>query len=428
VSHQRRLLAIAALLLLGLGLEPARAACLRPSDGVDVAIGVREAPPFIMADPIRGQRGLTFDLWESIARELGEAGLIGPTAYVECPLGDQLDALASGELDLVISPLTITAERLERLDFTHQYLSSGLTVAQRSSSAIDFGYAAGILRETVTHEGVPRAILIFLVANLVLAAVIARGLRRSADFGIVAGEALPLRLCRYAIETVVRTIGLKGIGDGGRPTPVRIVEIFMGVIGTVLSATIFGVLTTALVGSIGGSREVALAELPAQRVATLKDSTAQSFLEQLAADEAAKGLVRAATAGFDPRLDPVVQAPRSATPAAGICVDAATADAGTRCVAAGSWQEAMRLLAAGEVQLVLGDWAQLTYLARQPELAEAVSVQSSTFRLEPYGWGVSPHRPELRAAVDRALMRRVRSTEWRFVVQEYMGSGSISPD
>ena len=132
MSHQRRLLAIAALLFLGLGVDPADAACLRPGDGVDVAIGVREAPPFIMADPIRGQRGLTFDLWESIERELGEAGLIGRTAFVECPLGDQLDALASGDLDLVISPLTITAERLERLDFTHQYLSSGLTVAQRS--------------------------------------------------------------------------------------------------------------------------------------------------------------------------------------------------------------------------------------------------------------------------------------------------------
>ena len=68
----------------------------------------------------------------------------------------------------------------------------------------------------------------------------------------------------------------------------------MGVVGTVLSATIFGVLTTALVGSIGGSREIALADLPRHRVATLKDSTAQSFLEQFAADEAAKGSVRAA--------------------------------------------------------------------------------------------------------------------------------------
>ena len=35
----------------------------------------------------------------------------------------------------------------------------------------------------------------------------------------------------------------------------------MGVVGTVLSAVVFGVLTTALVGSIGGSREIGLADL-----------------------------------------------------------------------------------------------------------------------------------------------------------------------
>jgi hypothetical protein len=34
----------------------------------------------------------------------------------------------------------------------------------------------------------------------------------------------------------------------------------------------------------------------------------------------------------------------------------------------------------------------------------------------------------LRAAVDRALMRRLRSPEWRSLVQEYMGTGSISPE
>ena len=89
---------------------------------------------------------MTFDLWASIEREVRAAGLIGRTELVDCALGAQLEALASGRLDLVISPLTITAERLERFDFTHQYLSSGLTVAQRSDGAIDFGYAAQILR------------------------------------------------------------------------------------------------------------------------------------------------------------------------------------------------------------------------------------------------------------------------------------------
>ncbi len=390
----------------------AGAACLRPGPDVDVAVGIRTAPPFVTTDPVRGRRGLTFDLWESIAEELAETRRIGCTAFVDCPLGEQLDALARGDLDLVISPLTITAERLERLDFTYQYLSSGLTVAQRASNAIDFRYATGILRETVTHRGVPTAILAFLLANMVLAAFIARGL------SVSPGEPLPIRLYRYVIETIVRTIGLKGIGDGGRSTPGRILEVFMAVVGTALSATIFGVLTTALVGSIGASREITLQDLGTHRVATLKDSTAEAFLGQIRRD----------TAAPDPRLEPVSQRRGAPAPAAPVCVAPDEADAETACVAAGSWDEAMRLLVDGNVELVLGDWAQLTYLARQPDFAGRVAVQSSTFRLEPYGWGVSPRRPDLRAEVDRALMRRVRSTEWRFVVQEYMGSGSILPE
>ena len=115
--------------------EGARAACQRSAAGVDVAIGLREAPPFVTEDPIRGRRGLNFELWSSIERELQASGRIGSTEFVDCPLGDQLKALASGDLDLVISPLTITAERMDRFDFTHQYLSSGITVSRRMPAA-----------------------------------------------------------------------------------------------------------------------------------------------------------------------------------------------------------------------------------------------------------------------------------------------------
>ena len=240
---------------------PAGAACFPHDPTVDVAVGIRAAPPFVVADPIRGRRGLTFDLWASIERELRAEGLIGRTELVDCPLGAQLEALASGRLDLVVSPLTITAERLERFDFTHQYLSSGLTVAQRSDGAIDFGYAAQILRKTVAREGVPRAILIFLVANLLLAAVISRELRRSEVFADVAREPLPLRLCRYGLETIVRTVGLQGLGDGARSTAARAVEVFIAVVGTLLSATVFGLLTTALVGSMTSTHAVTLHDL-----------------------------------------------------------------------------------------------------------------------------------------------------------------------
>ena len=88
----------------------------------------------------------------------------------------------------------------------------------------------------------------------------------------------------------------------------------------------------------------------------------------------------------------------------------------------------MEKLANGEVDAVLGDWAQLSYLARLPAYSGRIEVQSEVYRNEPYGWGVNPQRPELRDAINRALLQRLRSPEWRYLVQEYMGTGSIAPD
>ncbi|MFO1141867.1 MAG: transporter substrate-binding domain-containing protein [Amaricoccus sp.] len=415
-----------ALLVAVLAIAGSRAAadCARPA-AVDVAVGIRQAPPFITEDPIRGRRGLTFDLWSSIERELQAEGKIGETAFVACPLGEQLRALAAGTLDVVISPLTITAERMDRFDFTHQYLSSGITVARRSAGSIDFRYAAGTLGTTLGQRGVPAAIGLFLAANLVLAMALRWALRREA--ALHAAETVPRVLVGLAVESVVRTVGLKGMGDA-RSAGLRALEILMAVVGAVLSATVFGVLTTALVGSIGGSRDVAPADLPAMRVATLVDSTSQAMLEELMRDAAVPAPPAPAMPADDHRLERVSQGRRPITVMDPACVPRASADPGTRCLTTSAWGEAMAMLATGKVDAVLGDWAQLSYLARLPEYSGAVSVQAATYRLEPYGWGVSARRPELRAAIDRALMQRLRSPAWRGLVQEYLGAGSISPE
>jgi ABC-type amino acid transport substrate-binding protein len=403
MRHRATILLLAA--LAAAPAAPAAASCERPA-GVDVAVGLREAPPFIASEPIRGRRGLSFDLWQSIERQLRAEGLIARTAFVECPLGDQLRALAAGDLDLVISPLTITAERMRRFDFSPQYLSSGITVARRDAGGIDFGYAAAILRDTLGRRGVPAAILVFLSANLILAALLVRALRERDGLGVPPAGPPLRRVGRMSVETVLRTIGLKGIGDGAPSAGVHAAEIAMAVVGAALSATVFGVLTTALVGSVGGQRPLAPADLAGLRVATLVDSTSEAFLE---------AILRPAGPAAG-RVEPVSLAPGPCAAGAG------------GCVATPTWSEAMALLAAGEVDVVLGDWAQLSYLARQPQHSGQVAVQAAAFQLEPYGWGISRARPELRAAIDRALADRLRSPGWRQLVQEYMGDGSISPE
>lgn len=96
-----------------------QASCKKPGEYVDVAVGIRHAPPFITHDEIRGRSGLGIVLWRSIQNQLQRDNVIGKTQYIECSLHDQLEALQKGELDVVISPLTVTADRLADFEFTH---------------------------------------------------------------------------------------------------------------------------------------------------------------------------------------------------------------------------------------------------------------------------------------------------------------------
>jgi hypothetical protein len=107
------------------------------------------------------------------------------------------------------------------------------------------------------------------------------------------------------------------------------------------------------------------------------------------------------------------------------CQRPGTANSESRCLQASSWFEAMRMLDRGEVDAVVGDWAQLSYLARLPVFDERIHVQSAAFKSEPYGWGVNPQRPELLYAINRELIERIRNPQWRYFVQEYLGTGSI---
>ncbi|NLC35429.1 MAG: transporter substrate-binding domain-containing protein [Alcaligenaceae bacterium] len=417
------------------------AACPVPADDTDVAVGIRLAPPFITQDSIRGRQGFALELWQSIAHDLQQKGVIGKTEMIECSLHEQMEALASGDLDVVISPLTITAERMALFDFSHQYMGSGITLAQQSSNVIDFGYAARIVFNTVTQPGVPRAILVFMVLNLVLAGLVSRVLKAHKDFEVIDREPRVMRWFRAGIETIIRTTGLQSTSSDFRSTVAKLLDVVMAIIGTLLSAIIFGVLTAALIGSIGVRHDVPLGQLPQLRIATLSNSTSQAFLEQFSRGQLNEGddLV---FAGPENKNGVVIgrrwismTAAGNARPVAGstvaedrvgiTCQPAELADKQSRCITTSSWFEAMQMLAAGEVDAVLGDWAQLSYLARLPIFGSGLFVQSSAFRNEPYGWGINQERPDLRDAINQALLDRIRNPQWRFMVQEYMGSGSI---
>ena len=222
-----------------------------------------------------------------------------------------------------------------------------------------------------------------------------------------------MRVGRYAVESMVRTIGLQGHRrrgplDGGAHAR----DLHGGGRDRALGDDLRGADHGA-----GRARSAAAARGGAARPAGAPGGDAGRFdLAGVArgaccATTPAGGCptARARRAGADRRC-------RRAAGAGGpACVPGASAaDATARCVATATW-------AGGDERCwPPARWMRCSATGRSSptwrgcrSIAGRITVQGAAFRLEPYGWGVSPRRPDLRAAVDRALMQRLRSPEWR---------------
>lgn len=86
-------------------------------------VGVFLEPPFVMktAD---GFGGFAFDLWSKIATTLGWSCNYQQISTIP----ELLDKLNKGDLDVGVTDLSITSERLRLVDFTQPYLDAGLQV------------------------------------------------------------------------------------------------------------------------------------------------------------------------------------------------------------------------------------------------------------------------------------------------------------
>lgn len=89
-----------------------------------INIGIKDSPPFIFRDHSGRWAGISKQLWEQIAQDIGVQ-----FEYRELTLSQILDSLEAGAVDLSINPLTVTSERIQRIDFTQPYYTSNSAVA-----------------------------------------------------------------------------------------------------------------------------------------------------------------------------------------------------------------------------------------------------------------------------------------------------------
>lgn len=129
ISRRRCLLLAATsapLVLLGCGKPPAAGAGGRLRVGMELTY-----PPFEMQDKMGNPDGVGVRLAEALAKDLGR-----PLEIVPMDFSGLIQALKTGNVDIVISSMTATDERRRSIDFSEPYAFTGLALLVRKDSDI----------------------------------------------------------------------------------------------------------------------------------------------------------------------------------------------------------------------------------------------------------------------------------------------------
>lgn len=119
--------------------SPAEAA--EPADPPPLRVVTKHSPPFAFEGAGGVWQGLSVDLWRRIAEDLG--------AEFELEVADTPDAIISGvgrgEWDVGVGALSVTAERIQRVEFTHPFYSTGLGIMTHGEAVGGFSGWVGAL-------------------------------------------------------------------------------------------------------------------------------------------------------------------------------------------------------------------------------------------------------------------------------------------
>ncbi len=227
-------------------------------------IGITETPPFVEKRP-QGYAGLSINSWKMVNEKLQ-----APYEFKEYSnLESLLNGIEKGEVDFSVNPITVTDNRMMRMDFSQPYFISHTSVVKRRESATlkhlqnffswDFFSVIGLL------------LLVILVFG-VLVWIFERK-RNPEEFG---GNVKGIMQGFWCSAVTMTTVGY---GDkapkttGGRI--IGLIWMFMAVI--IISSFTAGIASSLTVKSIN-EEITSIQDLERFDVATVKSSSSQELL------------------------------------------------------------------------------------------------------------------------------------------------------
>ncbi len=114
----KRLLAVGLLCLLGVQ------GFAQTTDDAPLRVLVKPIPPFVIENADGSLSGFSIDLWQMVEKQLG----VQSDMTVLPNVTELLQAIETGKGDVAVAAVTITADREQRMDFSHPFFRSGLQI------------------------------------------------------------------------------------------------------------------------------------------------------------------------------------------------------------------------------------------------------------------------------------------------------------
>jgi len=204
-------------------------------------IGVAGSPPFVIKHENKPPEGISVEIWEALAKENKLTYELIPQNSVKTGI----EGVEQGKIDILIGPVSITADRLKKVAFTQPYFQADIGLMLPLQQPTVWEAVKPFFRSAVIYSVGLLILAFFLVGNLIW---LAEKRRNTQQF-----PAKYLPGVTNAVWFAIVTFTTVGYGDKAPITKTgRFVTAVWMLITVVAASTVTAGLTTALTLAVSG--------------------------------------------------------------------------------------------------------------------------------------------------------------------------------
>ena len=328
-----------------------------------ISVGTKVAEPFVIKYSNDRWAGISIELWDKIADKLELDYELN-----EFDLNGLIQSVTNSDIDIAVSPLTITSEREKLFDFTHSYFTTGISIAvpNKSSNSL-WGITKNLFSSQFIEVILGILLILFFVGFLVW---LFERKKNKDEFGEGMSKGLGSSFWWAAV-----TLTTVGYGDKApKTTGGRIIALIWMFGGLVMISGFTAAIASSLTVTQLDVGITSMNDLYDVRVGTVQTSSSEEFLQKN----------------------------------------------GLSFITTNNIEEGIELVKQNKIDAFVYDAPILKYLIKSQNISNEIRVLPII--LDPINYAFAlPANSNLREPINRALLEIIDNIEWQNTVDKYIG-------